>query len=98
MAILPQVKHVIVVMLENRSFDNICGWLYKPGTKPQPSQFLPPSSAKEYDGLKSSCFNPADKQYFTGKSERTVRIGDQAASTTYPDPDPEETFSNVSYQ
>ena len=98
MAILPQIKHVIVVMLENRSFDNICGWLYKAGTKPQPSQFLPPSSAKEYDGLKLSYFNPANPLYFKGQSANTVRIFDQAASTTDPDPDPEETFSNVTYQ
>jgi phospholipase C len=98
MAILPQIKHVIVVMLENRSFDNICGWLYKPGMKSQPSQFLPPSSAKEYDGLKSSYFNPANPLYFKGQSANTVRIFDQAASTTDPDPDPEETFSNVTYQ
>lgn len=96
--VLPQIKHVIVVMLENRSFDNICGWLYKPGTTPQPSQFLPPSSAKEYDGLKSSFFNPIDSQYFKGQSTKTFSISDQAASTTDPDPDPEETFSNVTYQ
>lgn len=25
--ILPQIRHIIVVMLENRSFDNMCGWL-----------------------------------------------------------------------
>jgi phospholipase C len=98
MAILPQIKHVVVVMLENRSFDNICGWLYKAGTKPQPSQFLPPSSAKEYDGLKLSYFNPANPLYFKGQSANAVRIFDQAASTTDPDPDPEETFSNVTYQ
>ena len=98
MAILPQIKHIIVVMLENRSFDNICGWLYKPGTKPQPSQFLPPSSANEYDGLKSSYFNPANPLYFKGQSANTYPIFDQAASTTDPDPDPEETFSNVTYQ
>ena len=98
MAILPQIKHVIVVMLENRSFDNICGWLYKPGTTPQPSQFLPPSSAKEYDGLKSSYFNPVNPLYFKGQLAKTVRVFDQAASTTDPDPDPQETFSNVTYQ
>jgi phospholipase C len=65
MVVLPQIKHV-VVMLENRSLDNICGWLYKLGTTPQPSQFLPASSTKEYDGLKSSYFNPANPQYFNG--------------------------------
>lgn len=29
----PKIKHVVVTMLENRSFDSMLGWLYKPGTK-----------------------------------------------------------------
>jgi phospholipase C len=98
MATLPQIKHVVVVMLENRSFDNIVGHLYKPGTTPQPSQFLPPSSPKEYDGLKSTYFNPSNAQYFKGQSTETIGVVNQASSTTDPDPDPEETFSNVTYQ
>src|ERR1700761_3334361 len=97
MAILPQIKHVVVVMLENRSFDNICGWLYQTGTK-QPSQFIPPSTPKSYDGLKSSYFNPVDPLYFKGQSVATFPVAEEAASTTDPDPDPEETFSNVTYQ
>ncbi len=28
-----KVKHVVVTMLENRSFDSMLGWLYRPGTK-----------------------------------------------------------------
>ena len=28
-----KVKHVVVTMLENRSFDSMLGWLYKPGTE-----------------------------------------------------------------
>jgi phospholipase C len=98
MAILPQVKHVVVVMLENRSFDNICGWLYQPETTPQPTQYLPPASPKKFDGLESSIFNPVSPKYFEGESAETFRISSQAASTTDPDPDPEETFSNVTYQ
>jgi phospholipase C len=98
MAILPQIKHVIVVMLENRSFDDICGWLYEPGTTPQPSQFLPPSSPKEYDGLKPSHFNPVSSKYFKGQSTETYKVFNKAATTTDPDPDPEETFDNVTYQ
>jgi len=98
MAILPQIKHIIVVMLENRSFDVISGWLYKPGTTPQPSQFLPHSSTQPYDGLQSSYFNPVSPLYFTGQSSETYPVFDQATSTTDPDPDPDETFDNVTYQ
>src|SRR5579862_9669745 len=95
--ILPQIKHIIVVMLENRSFDNMCGWLYKPGT-PQPSQFLPASSRQQFDGLKSSYFNPVNEAYFKGQSDQTYPVFDQATATNTPDPDPEEDFDNVTYQ
>lgn len=98
MAILPQIKHIIVVMLENRSFDNICGWLYKPGTTPQPSQFLPASSPQQFDGLKSTYFNPVSELYFTGQSTETYPVFDQANATNMPDPDPEEDLDDVSYQ
>ncbi len=98
MAILPQIKHIIVVMLENRSLDDICGWLYQPGTTPQPSQFLPPNSLEQYNGLNSSLFNPVSDLYFSGQSTETYPVFDSATSTTDPDPDPEETFDNVTYQ
>jgi phospholipase C len=98
MAILPQIKHIIVVMLENRSFDNICGWLYKPGTTPQPSQFLPASSPQQFDGLKSSYFNPVSELYFSGQSTETYPVFDQANATNMPDPDPEEDLDDVNYQ
>src|SRR5271154_3377747 len=96
--ILPQIKHIIVVMLENRSLDNICGWLYKPGTTPQPSQFLPDHSLHQFDGLKSTYFNPVSELYFTGQSTDIYRVFDQATATNEPDPDPEETLDNVTYQ
>ncbi len=95
--ILPQIKHIIVVMLENRSFDNMCGWLYKPGTA-QPSQFLPASSPQQFDGLKSSFFNPVSEDYFNGQSTETYPVFDQSNATNMPDPDPEEDFDDVTYQ
>lgn len=35
MTTMPQIKHVIYYMLENRSFDNILGWLYENGEQPK---------------------------------------------------------------
>lgn len=98
MSILPQIKHIIVLMLENRSFDNMCGWLYKQGTALQPSQFLPPSSPQQFNGLKSSYFNPVSEDYFSGKSNETYPVFDQANATNMPDPDPEEGFDDVNIQ
>ena len=31
---LDRVNHIVVLMLENRSFDNVLGWLYDPENKP----------------------------------------------------------------
>jgi phospholipase C len=97
MAILPQIKHIVVVMLENRSFDNICGWLYKPGT-PQPSQFLGADKTPQFNGNKSTHFNPVNESYFDGGSTQTYPVFDKANATNMPNPDPEEDFDNVNYQ
>jgi phospholipase C len=95
--ILPQIRHVVVVMLENRSFDNLCGWLYQGA--PQPAHFLPASSsATPFNGLRPSLFNPVQKSYFTDQSGPTYPIFPQANATNMPNPDPEEDYPNVNYQ
>lgn len=92
MAILPQLKHIVVVMFENRSFDNFCGWLYADGE--QPKVFLPEGSPKTYDGLRPDLSNPSS---FTPPMQ-PVAVAKGTDSFTVPDPDPEETFDNVTEQ
>ena len=49
--IMPQIEHVIVLVLENRSLDNLLGWLYE---NESPRNSVPPSPAgilPTYDGL-----------------------------------------------
>lgn len=50
---MPQIKNIVFLMLENRSLDNILGWLYKNDI---PENVIPPNSPKEYDGLKVNTF------------------------------------------
>ncbi len=97
--VLPQIKHIVVVMLENRSFDNLCGWIYSDPHGPQPSLFLPAGSPAAYDGLNASFWNPANKSYFEA-NEPPVKVPVVQGTTnfTVPNPDPEETFDNVTYQ
>jgi phospholipase C len=50
---LPQVKHIVFLMLENRSLDNVLGWLYRDS---QPQHWYPPAPPGidppyKYDGL-----------------------------------------------
>jgi phospholipase C len=47
MASLNQIEHVVVLMLENRSFDNVLGWLYDPAN-PNPFNKEPPAN---FEGL-----------------------------------------------
>lgn len=48
-----KIKHVVYLMLENRSFDHICGWLY--GKEDAGIQFVGPDHP--FDGASTSMFN-----------------------------------------
>jgi phospholipase C len=94
---LAQIKHVIVVMLENRSFDNMLGWLYPDGAPP-PNHFLPETNRAPFDGLNLTLWNPANESYFNGAPPDKVQISPSAPNTTTPDVDPEEQYQYVSEQ
>jgi phospholipase C len=95
--IVPQVKNVVVVMFENRSLDNICGWLYE-GSGQQPSLYLPSGSPQRFNGLDPTFWNPSNASYFSGQPSIQVPVVQGSTNYTTPDPDPEETFDNVTYQ
>jgi len=97
MGILPQIKNIIVVMLENRSLDNICGWLYA-NPNQQPKLFLPAGSPTVFNGLNTGLWNPSNASYFGGQPPAKVFVHQGTSSYTVPNPDPEETFNNVSFQ
>jgi phospholipase C len=93
--ILSQVEHIVVVMLENRSFDTMLGWLYANGA-PQPSQYL--RNPKPFDGLNHDLWNPTNPAFFTGDPPEKLGVMDSATSTVNPNPDPLEDFDNVTQQ
>ncbi len=95
-SILPTVEHLVVVMFENRSLDNMLGGLYPSGAGP--SVVLPSGSAADFDGLRSGLSNPASAAYFSGGASALVPVASSVASPTVPDPDPQETWVNVTYQ
>lgn len=81
--------HVVVLMLENRSFDNLLGYLY---TKDE----VPPG--KEFEGVDGkNLSNPIPKQYQSGKTEVPVA---RNSPTDYqqPYPDPGEDYPHVNTQ
>jgi len=83
MANLKQIEHVVVLMLENRSFDNVFGWLYDPAN-PAPFNREPPAN---FDGLYGkSLYNPGPKG--------NVPAG-KGQTPTDPYPDPGEPYEDV---
>ncbi len=86
---------MVVVMLENRSLDNLCGWLYQ---NQQPNLVLPAGSPAAYNGLNTDLWNPANASYFQGAPPEKIPVKQGAKDTTVPNPDPEETFDNVTFQ
>ena len=94
--ILSQIKHIVVVMLENRSLDNMCGWLYSDANRP--GQFLPAGSPQIFDGLEQGMVNPSNRDYFAGRPSVPVPVGYGVTSSVVPIPDPQETFVNVTEQ
>jgi phospholipase C len=87
--VLDKVKHVVVVMFENRSLDTFLGWLYPDGERPQ--AVLPAGSSPHFDGVTPEMSNPS-------RSGEPVFVTRSTANVRVPDPDPQETFINVHEQ
>ena len=81
---LPTVDSIVVLMLENRSFDNLIGYLYKDAGNRSPN-------GDAYDGLTGNESNP-------DSNGNAVPVQPVANSTTTPDPDPGEEFQHVNMQ
>lgn len=83
----PGFDHLVVVMGENRSFDNLLGWLYTPQTLP---------TGETFDGL---AFGEYANDAPTG--ERVAAHAYSGATDevmSRPDPDPGEEFPHVNTQ
>ena len=81
---LGRIEHVVVLMLENRSFDNLLGWLYHPDN-PEPFDRTPPAS---FEGVYGKNLNNPTTN---GKK---IPVG-EGSDPTAPFPDPGEAFEDV---
>jgi phospholipase C len=82
---MARIEHVVVLMLENRSFDCMLGWLYR--------------DRPDFDGLRGDEANPWHHDDGTEQQIPVWNDGSltpEAASI--PDPDPGELFDDVSMQ
>jgi phospholipase C len=86
--LLDKINHVVVLMLENRSFDNIAGFLYDRANAP-PYNAVPRGQA--FEGLAGKNLSHP----IPGGGVAPVLRG---SSLTGPDPDPGEEFEHINVQ
>ena len=89
----PEIDHVVVLMLENRSFDSMLGWAYQTGS---PSLVLPQGSSSTFDGLQDITLGD-----FTNTSTNPSLSSPPiqgAQGFTSPTVDPGEEFEHVNLQ
>ncbi len=87
------IQHVVVLMLENRSADNLIGWLYDENHPPR--HFLPEDSPKKYNGLSGTGYGNPLKLNPPGQFIKASR---GIENFTVPNPDPNEDFKNMNRQ
>ena len=82
---MPPIEHVVVLMLENRSFDCLLGKLYP--------------KSEQFDGLEGTESNPWHKQDGTVQQVRVWNCGEVTEEAAcLPDPEPGELFEDVNVQ
>jgi|SRR5215213_512488 len=101
------IKHVVHLMLENRSFDSLLGWLRWNGNA-RPKNHVPPlrPNEKEFYGLEGTEWLPSNSSYFlsrgpfTYKREPITKItpGSSWDYCEMPVSDPGEDFDHVAMQ
>lgn len=100
--ILPQIDHVVVLMMENRSLDNLLGWIYPSGTNP--AQVLPAGSSASYEGLDGTQSNSdpgvngGAPVYVTNGTSQWTEGSTTITEWFVPSPDPGEEFDHVTTQ
>lgn len=92
---LDKIEHVVVLMLENRSFDSLLGWLYEHDA---PAHNIPANPAVPYKGLQN-----VKPDQFTNKAQVGKKVVSSVPARgvrgfTVPSVDPGEEFAHVSTQ
>lgn len=99
-----QIEHVVVLMLENRSFDNVLGWLYS--DEDPPKAFIPNTADPHYLGLSDQSLDEytnvlVDSSNNVVFSSPPIKGIPSVTATGYlnsPAYDPHETFDYVTEQ
>lgn len=91
--VMPHIEHVVFLMLENRSFDNLLGWLYQGEDRPKHIIAAPHKKDEPFHGLKpDTYFNHHPKDH----ARHYVKQG--ASHYNSPRTDPHEPHQHVNIQ
>lgn len=92
---LQQIEHVVLLMMENRSFDSLLGWLYEQG---QPARQVPPlrPGQRPYEGLQGLDLAAFENVDATGRIKVQPVRGAQGLNV--PNVAPGENFTQVATQ
>src|SRR5437763_4492282 len=97
-----RIQHIVIVMLENRSFDNLLGFLYADWNN-RPLLNLPAQAEPTYEGLlprdvTDRFWCPSNPGFFSGSAPEKVFAEAPTTGFHVPNPDPNELFQNFAYQ
>jgi len=106
---MAQIKHLVVVMMENRSFDNLLGFLYAKQNNIPPINIpaAPPGGQNSYDGPiepnpTSPFWNPSNPEFFTSGAAPAKVYATQGTTgpnaMLVPGHDPHEEFDHITFQ
>lgn len=85
---LSKIKHVVVLMLENRSFDNLFGYLYDRSNEPP---FNQPPRGQSFEGVSGKDLsNPIPAEFGGG----VARVS-ECTDFTAPQPNPNEAYADI---
>lgn len=96
-SLMSKIEHVVVAMMENRSFDNLLGWLYAAQDN-QPPHVLPSDSTPFFDGLSANRYSNKFNDQTIYASLPTSAWPPNNNPFLVPDPDPGEDFNDMTTQ
>jgi phospholipase C len=94
---MEKIEHVVVVMMENRSFDNLLGWLYDNGSN-RPAVNIPPQTPPTFDGLAVEAHSNTFHGPPVFASRPPTAWPTAADPMVVPTPDPHEEFDHITAQ
>lgn len=92
--VLPQIDTIVYVMFENRSLDNVLGWLYE---DEMPKNMIPPQPhGPVYDGLIQGKYSlPLKPHFWSDVTYYPIQKGVGSDGLTVPNLDPYEEYADV---